>query len=399
VKKMTGEKKISQVRQNLYDGESRSPYAHEVDSTLFPPRDGNRLQLLLTGEDAYSHLMQSIAAARTSIYSTTFILGSDDTGKAIIESLAGKAREGLEVFLLLDALGSSGITERFLSDFRTAGGRYAFFMPMLHVPFRGRANLRNHRKMVLIDGRLAIIGGMNLAGEYLGDIPDSTRWHDLSLAVRGPVVDDLMAVFQSDWKFATKEDVPLHGEKYPTEERDDTTTLQLVPSGPDVAGDPLYDTVLTSLFTARQRIWIVTPYFIPDEMLVKALCIAAHRAVDVRIVVPRTSNHRLADLVRRNYLRQIQESGAQVYQFAPGMLHGKVILIDESPAIVGSMNMDMRSFFLNYEIALFIHSKSIVAQLESWIGGLMKESDTGIKGASVFMDYAGGLTRLLAPLL
>ncbi len=399
MKKMTGTKEIRPERRDFPDGENRIPNAFKVDGTLFPSRKGNYVQLLLTGENAFKHLMQSIAAAQTSIYITTFILGNDATGKAIVESLAGKAREGLDVFLLLDALGSGSISEDFLSDFRAAGGHYAFFMPMLHIPFRGRANLRNHRKMVLIDRRLAIIGGMNLAGEYMGDIPDSSRWHDLSLAVQGPVVDDLLTVFQSDWKFAAKENVPFRGEKNSSGDRDNTTTLQLVPSGPDVAGDPLYDTVLTALFTAQQRIWIVTPYFIPDEMLVKALCIAAHRTVDVRIVVPRTSNHRLADLVRRTYLRQIQEAGAQVYQFAPCMLHGKVILIDESPAIVGSMNMDMRSFFLNYEIALFIHSKSIVAQLESWIGGLMNESDTGMKSASVFVDYTEGLVRMLAPLL
>ena len=182
-------------------------------------------------------------------------------------------------------------------------------------------------------------------------------------------------------------------------EGDESIPLQLVPSGPDVNEDPLYDTVLASLFNARKRIWIVTPYFIPDEMLLKALCIASRHNVDVRIIVPLLSNHRLADLVRRNYLQQVVDSGGHVYQFRPGMLHGKLIIIDNSLGIVGSMNMDVRSFFLNYEIALFIHSRDMVFKLNTWIYGLMRDSETVLKKQSVFVEYIEGFARLLAPLL
>ena len=145
--------------------------------------------------------------------------------------------------------------------------------------------------------------------------------------------------------------------------------------------------------------WITTPYFIPDEMLLKAIGMAAKRGVDVRIVVPEVSNHRLADLVRRSYLRQMHESGAVVCQFQPGVMHGKVILVDTSLCIVGSMNMDVRSFFLNYEIAMFIYDTRLLNELERWIDGLISQSFTGIRKTNVMIEFLEGVVRLLSPLL
>ncbi len=365
----------------------------------FPVRAGNRMALLATGEDAFHCLIESIGRARESVYITTYILGKDDTGAAILDALARKAAEGVEVCLLRDALGSLNISERFLSKFRAAGGKSAAFMPMMHLPFRGRANLRNHRKMVLVDGAIGIIGGMNLAQEYMGIHPSPDPWRDLSLQVQGPIVADLHRVFVSDWEFAANETLPPWEGTPALVESGDSVSLQLIPSGPDVTGDLLYDTIISLLFTAQKRIWIVTPYFIPDEMMVKALCVAARRGVDVRIVLPKASNHRLADLVRRGYLRQIQAAGAQVMLFTPGMLHAKAVIIDESPAIIGSANMDVRSFFLNYEIALFVHTERMVEELAAWTETTMAECEVGIKEARVAVEFAEGMGRLLAPLL
>jgi cardiolipin synthase len=278
------------------------------------------------------------------------------------------------------------------------GGQCAFFMPMMHLPFRGRANLRNHRKIIIVDNATALLGGMNIAREYMGTAASTRRWHDLSFIVKGPVLADLQHVFRSDWQFAakqkiTKEDVPVLAGAGAT------TALQLVPSGPDIAGDPLYESIITALFKAQHRVWIVTPYFVPDEMLLKAICIAAKRGIDVRIVVPRVSNHRLADLVRRSYLRQMLDSGATIYNFKPGMMHGKVFLVDTTLGVVGSMNMDIRSFFLNYEVALFIFNESVIKELDCWVTDLMSQSVQGIKKANVVVEFIEGVARLLAPLL
>jgi len=175
--------------------------------------------------------------------------------------------------------------------------------------------------------------------------------------------------------------------------------LQLLPSGPDVAGDPLHDEIVASLAAAQKRIWIATPYFIPDEVLQQVLCISARRGVDVRVVVPAASNHWLADMVRRGYLRQVQDNGGKVWLFKPGMLHAKVFVIDDSLGIVGSMNMDMRSLFLNYEIALLVRSEPVVAGLAAWVSRTMEDSELGVKGTSVPVEFAEDIAKLLAPLL
>jgi cardiolipin synthase len=368
-------------------------------SGLFPKRSKNSVSILATGGKAFHEIEKHIKSAQESIYITTFILGNDATGRSILEMLARKAKQGIKVCLLMDALGSFRVSGRFLAEFKQAGGRYAFFMPMFHWPFSGRANLRNHRKMVIVDNKIAMVGGMNLAKEYMGDTADLARWHDLSVLVAGPIVADIYTVFRADWKFAAKETLPVVKQKDADADAGRDVGIQLVPSGPDVKEDPLYDTVLASIFNARKRIWVVTPYFIPDEMLTKALCIAAKRNLDVRIIMPLVSNHRIADFARRSYLRQIQHAGGKIYSFKPGMLHGKLILADDTLGIIGSMNMDARSFFLNYEAAMFVYSEPVVKQLESWITGIMSECKTGVKEASPFGGIIEGIVRLFAPLL
>jgi cardiolipin synthase len=368
-------------------------------SNLFPLRRVKSLTLLATGEEAFGELMKHLESAQHSIFITTFILGKDPTGEAILKTLARKAKQGVNVCLLLDALGSFGISSQFLAEFKQAGGKHAFFMPMVHWPFRGRANLRNHRKMVIVDGRIAMLGGLNLANEYMGPSVDSNRWRDLSVLVTGPILDDIYTIFRADWKFAAKEELPAPARPNVDSKADGEINLQLVPSGPDVKEDSLYDAVLSSLFSVKKRIWVITPYFIPDETLTRALCIAARRNLDVRIIVPQSSNHRLADLIRRSYLRQIQASGGKVYTFQPGMLHAKLIILDDTLGIIGSMNMDMRSFFLNYEVAMFIHSEPFVRQLEAWSNNIVRECGIGVKKASAPVGYLEDIGRLFAPLL
>ncbi|MBN1983072.1 MAG: cardiolipin synthase [Chitinivibrionales bacterium] len=372
----------------------------------FPSQIGCDPTLILNGSEALQQLINVLTGARTNIYIMTFILGNDHTGKKILAILTEKARQGVDVCLLMDALGSIKISQGFMNEFKEAGGKYAFFMPMLRLPLlRGRANLRNHRKMVLIDNTIAIIGGMNLSKDYM-DINNDRLWKDLSILLHGPVVGDLLTIFNNDWTFSSKfpvthanlnecSNLPQPNSIPP----DSTALVQLVPSGPDVEDDPLHDAVLSAIFSAQKKVWIVTPYFMPDEMIIKALCIAVRRSIDVTIIVPHQSNHRLADFVRYSYLRHLQDNGVAIVQYLHGMIHGKVIIVDDTLSIVGSMNMDMRSFFLNYEIALFIHSEKLTRQLAQWIDMLRSNALHGVKPASVFIESVQGIARLLAPLL
>ncbi|WP_422930198.1 phospholipase D-like domain-containing protein [Singulisphaera sp. PoT] len=363
-----------------------------------PATPGNRIQALTSGEEAYRHLINLIDNAKTSIHITTYVLGMDDVAQAIITRLAGRAREGVEVRLLLDSVGSWRLRRYFLAPLYESKAEVAFFMPVLHTPFRGRANLRNHRKIVVVDGREALTGGMNLAEEYMGPTPNPKRWRDFSLAISGPAVADLAELFRSDWKFTTGKSVTIDATPAPPIEGE-TTVAQVVASGPDVAGDPLFESLVSLMFTATSRIWVVTPYFVPDETLAKALDLAARRGVDVRLIMPEHSNHLMADLARASYIRELHSSGGHVMLFEPVMLHAKVVLIDNHVAIVGSANMDMRSLFLNYEVALFLTSRGDIEETTAWVESIMAESHTELPVGGRFRALAEDVVRLLSPLL
>lgn len=371
----------------------------EHGNGIFPPSAHNHVTLMPEGEHVFQAIIALIRNSRHTIYIATFILGKDDTGRAIVDALAQKASQGVKVFLLLDALGSVRISRRFLSPLLRAGGAVAFFMPMIHWPFRGRANLRNHRKMIICDHETALIGGMNLASPYMGPRSSGDQWQDLSLLVRGPVVDHITDIFRSDWAFAAGSTLDRDSMDGESSAPNSGGVAQLIASGPDVRTDTLRNEILTSIFQAKQRIWVVTPYFIPDEFLLEALYIAGHRGVDVSVLVPRKSNHRLADLVREGYLSRIQEAGAGVWLYEPRMLHAKAILVDNSLAIVGSANMDMRSLLLNYEVALCLYDADLVGQLEDWMLELRKDSSRRQLQTEGAFDLLKGMGRLLAPLL
>ncbi len=365
----------------------------------FPPTRRNRAKLLLSGEAAFHEMMRLIEGAEHTICVATFILGRGATGLAIIDILARKAAEGIKVYLLLDGLGSVKINRRFLAPLQRAGGRTAFFMPMFNLPFRGRANLRNHRKMVVVDRRSAIVGGMNLAHQYMGPRESEDRWHDISLRLTGPAASQAFEIFRSDWEFAAKEDL---ANPPPVAERDDitaTTALQFMASGPDVENDALREALMVSLFRALHRVWIVTPYFVPDDLLLECLCMAAQRGLDLRLIIPERSNHPLADWAREGYLSQLQEAGALIYLYHPRMLHAKALIIDDNVALIGSANMDMRSLLLNYEVGLCIYSDDIIHELEVWMLDLLKACRDRHPHRSHTLSMIEGVSRLFAPLL
>jgi cardiolipin synthase len=375
-----------------------------------PVRAGNRVELLSEGQKAFQHLVRLIAEARSTIFITTYILDRSAVGEELVARLAEQAARGITVRLLLDDVGSWWVGRKFLAPLVGAGGRVAYFMPVLHIPFRGRANLRNHRKIVVVDGRVALTGGMNLAWPYMSPTPDLSLWRDLSAVVEGPAVSDLESLFVSDWAFATGEDLSdmvartAEGTKEPVSaygpsESRSSSLVQVVASGPDVPDDPLYETLLSLIFAARERIWIVTPYFVPDEMLARALNLAARRGVDVRLIVPARSNHLSADLARESYLRELHEAGGQVLHYQAALLHAKAVLFDDQLAVIGSANMDNRSLFLNYEVALFLYSRQEVESISTWIQELQADCLRDLPRPGWTRELAENVVRLLSPLL
>ena len=356
---------------------------------------GNEFTSLPTGEEAYKAILLGINTAKKSIHFATFILGNDPVGQAILGALIEKAKQGVEVRLLLDGVGTVWFPKWRLRQLRRAGGDFAIFVPLFRLPFSGHSNLRNHRKMVLLDGQEAILGGMNATEEYMGPTPDPKRWTDFSFHVRGSALTDFENIFHSDWTFASKKILEPTPQPAPA----GTTPMQAIASGPDVAGDPLYDALLIQIFAAKKRIWIATPYFIPDESLARALELACRRGVDVRIVVPAHSNHRLADLCRGSYLRQIDHAGGQLCFFQPGMMHAKMTVMDDSFALIGSANLDMRSLLYNYEVGVLLTSKPSVEVIANWFESIFKATHIVHPQDHWGSSSLDGIGRIFGPLL
>lgn len=370
-----------------------------------PPFGGNELVYLPGGEEAFTQLESMIKSARHSILITTFILGREEVGRAIIDLLAQKAREGVKVRLLVDGLGSFLAGRKFANPLRAAGGEVVKFMPVAPFNTRASANLRNHRKIAIFDHSEAIIGGRNLAKEYLGPTPWDQRFSDFGAVIKGPAVGLITEVFIADWSFATGCDAEALrqeiGQACP--QAAGNAELQVIAAGPDVEGDPLYDGIVSMIQEAEASIWIITPYFIPDEVLQRSLLVKARAGKDVTLVIPARSNHRVADYARRQYLRELHQAGAKIMLFQPQMLHAKAMIVDNKMALFGSANFDQRSLFVNFEIGVAVYSATEAQAMRQWAETLIKSCTTYIpdtkRPLQFFRQLAEDLSRLLAPLL
>lgn len=380
----------------------KNPIERVLLSAGMPPiRRTNSVFFSFDGIEAYNKLMEIIKEAREYIYCTTFIFGKDKTGLSIINALAEKARQGVRVHLLLDSLGCLTISKKTLEPLLQAGGKVSFFLPVL--PFRRKwsANLRNHRKIVIVDGNIAMIGGMNLSDNFMGPTPSSNRFLDNAVFLKGEAIYDIEQVFRSDWYFTTEQELPEPKiSSFSPETNPLPGLVQVVPSGPDVPEDTLHDAILTACMEARERIWIVTPYFVPDEPILKILNLQARSGIDVSIILPRQSNHRMADFARGPALRELINSGAHIWFYEKGMVHSKLLVFDRFLAVTGSPNLDIRSMYLNFEIALFHYSPNEIDAVAGWTYQLMNNSRkiTALPDNSIQI-WLENLSLLIAPLI
>jgi len=264
-------------------------------------------------------------------------------------------------------------------------------------PFQSYINLRNHRKIYLFDQKLLLSGGMNLSNEYMGPPDGSKRWHDMLYRLEGPAVQHFRSIFKNDWEYATGRKIEPN--RATEKHFEGENLVQVVPSGPDIPKDALYEALLNAVYSAKERIWIVTPYFVPDENIIQALVIAAHKGVDVKLITPKESDHLLTDLVRSPYMRELYENDIDVVLFEGEMLHAKAILIDSIGGMVGSLNLDNRSLFLNYEVVTFVYSPKFIEALEAWMEGLMVSSVRGIELPSKMREAFENMMKVFAPMV
>ncbi len=357
-------------------------------------------KLIFDPIQSYNEFLSCIQNAKKSIYISTFIFEYDKVTKEIIKALINKAKEGVEIKILIDSIGSINLylLQYRLRRLRNAGAKIEFFMPIFEMPFRNYINLRNHRKIYIFDNEKVLSGGANLSFDYLGPTYSQKRWEDIMFSIVGPSVEQFFEIFASDWLYASEEKLTF-AQNGKNREIDGDIFLQVVPSGPDMDKDTLYEVLLSAIYGAKEKIYIITPYFIPNNSLIQALIIAHHKGVDVKLITPKEANHTIVNLVRSSYMRELEEAGIKIYLYNGSLLHAKAMLFDSHSVMLGSVNFDNRSLFLNYEVVTFVYSGKIIKEVEIWTQKLISNSSFGTKNVSHSKRIFENLMRILAPQL
>lgn len=380
--------------------DAEGPWAVQTALALGQPAPApyENLRIHGDGRAALESLWHTIDDAQHSIDLCTFIIGRDAIGHALVERLVAKAHAGVRVRVMLDGLGSLMHRRPSLKPLRAAGVQVTLFVPPLHSPLKGRTNLRDHRKLLVADAgretQRLWCGGRNLAAEYFEGAVGVPPWRDLSFDLRGAFVHQASALFEHDWRFANgaRHLVAIEG---PPPDTARAASAQMIASGPDQADDTVYSMLVMAAYRARQRISLVTPYFVPDQPLLTALCLAARRGVQVDLLLPARSNHAMSDVARRRAVRALAAAGANV-RVVPHMIHAKLAVIDETLALAGSANLDSRSLFLNYELMVAFHEREAVGRFGSWFE---HEAASGVRlvpaPAGLLADVAEGLVLWL----
>jgi cardiolipin synthase len=368
-------------------------------TTGFAPTRSATVDLLVGGGATFDALLAAIAGAQHHVHLEYYIYEPDRTGTMIRDALVARAREGVRVRMLLDAVGSGRLGSGFLAPLRAAGVEIVWFHPFrLRWIRKPRINLRNHRKLVVIDGTVGFTGGINITDEENERLrPDA--FHDLHLRLEGAVVRWLQVSFLEDWSYAAK--VALRDEKFwPALEPGEIPTLVL-PSGPDSPWESIHRVNIEAITKADTRVWLVTPYFVPAEAARFALTSAALRGIDVRVLVPRRSDSRIVSAAARSYFDELLAAGVRVFEYEPRMLHSKALLIDEQTVLIGSANFDNRSFRLNFELSLLLRDAGLAAQLEAVFLHDLSQAREVPPGRNVGLHrrLAEAIARLFSPLL
>ncbi len=368
----------------------------------YPPTHGNQTVIYQDAERTFAAIRDAIASAHSHVHLEYYILQPDETGAMIRDLLIAKTREGVECRLLLDFLGCWRLSNRFLAPLKEAGGLVAWSLPMVPLRGRWRVNFRNHRKVAIIDGRTGFTGSQNIGDEYRGRLARFSPWRDTHLKIEGPAVLHLQEVFAHDWFYTTRED--LVGEKYFKEPQlVGDHVVQIVPSGPDQREHVLHQLLLAALHSARSSICVITPYFVPDSAMILAFQSAAYRGVRVRLLIPANTDHRVVLWAGRSYYHELCAAGVEIYEHDAVLLHSKVMAIDEDWAMVGSANMDERSFRLNFELTTILYSRALTEDLyqdfESLVAHSRRVEPADPATLPLVESLRLGLARLASPLL
>lgn len=367
--------------------------AELIESFGLAPPSSCKVRMHADGVQARDALFKIIDDARQTLDISTFIIGNDAFGREVVARLARRAREGVQVRLLLDGFYAVLVPRRYVRELAMAGAKVAVFRPFFSLRRLGPRNLRNHRKLVVVDDRRLWCGGRNLAAEYfLGDAHGMV-WPDLSFDLDGPVAAAAGRQFDLDWN-TTRLRVPFR--ERPIVAAEGGELAQFLPSGPDQVEDTAQSLLIDGCYRARRRLLIVTPYFVPDDSLRAAMRLAARRGVKVTIAIPQRSNHLLADFVRSRPMRDLAAAGVE-FRLLSQMVHAKGVVIDESIAMCGSINLDLRSLLLNHEAAVVFYGQDTIEWLAQWICATAEQgSPYHARSPGLLRDIAEGVLLTVA---
>jgi cardiolipin synthase A/B len=363
---------------------------------------GNMVEVLPTPETAYGEMLNVINGATQSVHLAMYIYRPDGTGHRFLEAMTAAAQRGIAVRLLLDGMGSLSIDRSFFRPLLEAGGEVEFFSPLRLRPLMQRPNFRNHRKILVVDGAHAFIGGINVGDEYLGLNPAIGLWRDTAMKITGPAANQVQQVFLNDWSYSARSMVDGDG-LYNSLEKVGPATVQVISSGPDQEWGAIHKAFVQMITGADWRVRVTSPYFVPDEVMFHAMTTAALAGVEVDLIVPRRTDLPLLTLAARSYFPELIAAGVKIFEYEPGFIHAKTILVDDWVASVGSANLDIRSFELNYEITALVYDPVFVSALTEEVAKDMSHSrrvtKAHLESRSFPQKMAEGVARLMSPLM
>ncbi|NLJ33341.1 MAG: cardiolipin synthase [Firmicutes bacterium] len=363
----------------------------------------NSVELLFTGQEKFASLLEAINKAEKYIYMEYYIFKSDNIGTKVIDALCRKASEGVAVKLLVDGMGGRGLAQRAIAKMRKAGVSVAIFFPPFVPLLSIRLNYRNHRKICIIDGKVAFLGGFNIGDEYLGRSNRFGHWRDTHIRIEGSAISSLEWRFFLDWRFAAKEEIQPCLPHLEQREGADNIGIQIVSSGPDSKWPRVKDGYLKMILAAEEKIYIETPYFIPDDSIYDALRLAGLSGLDVRVMVPSKPDYHIVYWAGMSYIGGLLEAGVKFYAYKKGFSHSKVLIADDFVSSVGTANLDIRSFKLNFEVNAFIYDETTNQMLtKRFLRDLENCEEITLesyKGRSRSTKIKESVARLLSPLL
>ena len=395
-------KAIPQIQPYLIDSSDAQSKAHVLEKlTSMPGTFGNETKLLVDGEKTFEAIFQAIEQSRDYVLIEFFIVNDDKLGRLLKDHLIRRSRAGVSVYFLYDDVGSAKMTRRYLQDLIDAGVQVTGMKTTRGWRNRFQLNFRNHRKIVVVDGKIAFVGGHNVGDEYLGRHRRLTPWRDTHLSIIGPAVMATQLAFLEDWHWATQLIPELPWTPHPSTHANQEVFV--LPSGPADEYETCGLFFTHAIQSAKRRIWIASPYFVPDEAVVNALQLAALRGVDVRIMIPGMADKPFLKWAAMSYVEQVRRAGIKIYEFNDGFMHQKVMLVDDDASTVGTANLDNRSFRLNFEVSILIFNTTFATQLEAMLNHDFERStlidDKRMADRSMLSRLSSRFARLFSPVL